>query len=344
MSLPEGRTLGDLAARLGAELVGGEAAACLSGVANPEEATSGDLVFLLEERYASRVSASLAGACVAARPVEGKATLVVASPRRAMALALALFDPTPPLVGRHPLACVDPSAEVGRDVAMGPGVVVGPGARIGAGCVLHAGVVVGAQARLGKDCLLHPHVVVRERCRLGDRVVVQPGAVIGADGYGFVTEGGKHHKIPQIGIVEVGDDVEIGSNVTIDRATLGRTEIGQGTKIDNLVHVGHNVRIGEHGLLVSQVGLSGSVTLGDRVTLAGQSGVAGHLSLGDDVVVAAKTGVTKSVPARTMVSGFPARPHREELRRQAALDQLPELIAQVKALRAELEALRGVQV
>lgn len=334
-------SLGDLALRLEATLVGASPAARVTGVANPEEATGQDLVFLVSEQYTERVAACQAGACVAAAPVSGKPTLVVPHPRLAMAQTLALFDPTPPLMGRHPDTWIDPTATLAPDVVLGPGVVVGPGASVGAGSVLHAHVVVGPAARVGAACVLHPHVVVRERCVLGDRVILHAGTVIGCDGYGFVLSGGKHHKIPQIGGVEVGDDVEIGSNAAVDRATIGVTRIGRGTKIDNLVHVGHNVHIGEHVLLVAQVGISGSVTLGDRVTMAGQSGAAGHLHVGDDAVVAAKSGVTRDVPRRTMVSGFPARPHREVMRQQAALARLPDLLAEVKALRAEVARLRG---
>ena len=313
----------------------------IRGVSNPPEAGTEDLVFLVEPKYAAAVQASQAGAVVAAAPVEGKPTLVVKSPRIAMAKALALFAPPRLASGIAPTAAVHPSARLGEGVSIGPCAVVGPDVVVGDRTVLHPGVVLEDRVQVGEDCLLYPNVVVREDCRLGSRVIVQPGAVIGSDGYGFVTLPDKTHlKMPQIGSVIVGDDVEIGANVTIDRATIGETLIGRGTKIDNLAHVGHNVQIGEHGLIVSQVGISGSVTIGDRVTLAGQVGVAGHLTIGDDSVVAGRAGVTKSLPGRTMVSGFPARPHREELRRQAMLDQLGAIVSEVKALRAELESLR----
>lgn len=334
-------SLQELAERLGGSVVG-EAGLRIAGVANPDAAGPCDLIFLVEDKYRSAALASAAGAVVARAAVPGKATVVVAEPRMAMAQVLALFAPAQPPSGVHPSAVVDSGALVGAGASLGANAVVMAGAVIGERTVLHPGVVVGSGARVGADCVLYANVVVREACRLGDRVIVQPGAVIGSDGYGFVTRRDKTHvKMPQIGIVVVQDDVEIGANVTIDRATIGETVIGQGTKIDNLVHVGHNVRIGENGLLVSQVGISGSVTIGDRVTLAGQSGVAGHLSIGSDTVVAAKAGVTKTLPPGVMVSGFPARPHREELRRQASLEVVSELAAQVKALRAEVVALRG---
>ncbi|HEY9900195.1 MAG TPA: UDP-3-O-(3-hydroxymyristoyl)glucosamine N-acyltransferase [Pantanalinema sp.] len=337
-----GLTLQELAERLGGTVDAQDASFRIAGVANPEEATPRDLVFLVEDKYLASIAACAAGAVVARSPVAGKATVVVKAPREAMARTLALFAPPQPLPHRSEFASVDPSAEIAEGVSVGPHVTVGPRARVGRMTVLHPGVVIGPDARVGEACVLYPNVVVREGCTLGDRVIVQPGAVIGSDGFGFVTMPDRTHlKMPQIGVVEVQDDVEIGANVTIDRATIGATVIGQGTKIDNLVHVGHNVRIGENGLLVSQVGISGSVTVGDRVTIAGQAGVAGHLTIGADTVVAAKAGVTKSLPPRVMVSGFPARPHREELRRQAQIERLGELAEQVKALQAAIAAVQG---
>lgn len=336
-----GWSLGELAARLGGEVVG-DPEMRIHSVANPAEAGAGDLVFLVESKYAEAVRSSRAGAVVAAVPLEGKPTLVVKAPRVAMAKALGLFAAAQPQVGIDPAAVIHPTASWGKDVSIGPCTVVGPGVVLGDRVTLHPGVVLGSKVTVGQDSLLYPNVVVREGCRLGARVIVQPGAVIGSDGYGFVTLGDKTHlKMPQIGVVIVEDDVEIGANVTIDRATIGETVIGRGTKIDNLAHVGHNVQVGEHVLIVSQVGISGSTTIGNRVTLAGQVGVAGHLSIGDDTVVAGKAGVTKSLPPKMMASGFPARPHREELRRQAMLDQVGGIIAEVRALRAEVEALRG---
>lgn len=335
-------TLQELSERLGGSVSGADASFRIAGVANPEDATGQDLVFLVEDKYLASIEACAAGAVVARAPVAGKATVVVKAPREAMARTLALFAAPQPLAGCSERASIDPSAMLGAEVSVGPNVTVGPRVRVGRGTVLHPGVVLGADARVGEGCVLYPNVVVREGCLVGDRVIVQPGAVIGSDGFGFVTLPDRTHlKMPQIGIVEVQDDVEIGANVTIDRATIGVTVIGQGTKIDNLVHVGHNVRIGENALLVSQVGISGSVTVGDRVTIAGQAGVAGHLTIGSDTVVAAKAGVTKSLPSRVMVSGFPARPHREELRRQAQVERVGELAEQVKALQAALAALQG---
>lgn len=321
----------EIARHVGGE-VAGEAGLMIAGPANPEWAGPAHLVFVVEEKYRAPVLESRAGAAIAREALPDRPTIVVSQPRVAMAKALELWATDRPESGIHPMAWVDPTAELAEGVSIAAHCAIGPGVRIGARTVLRPGVIVEEGATIGSDGWIHARVVIREGCRLGDRVIVQPGAVIGSDGYGFVPMGGKHLKVPQIGSVTVGDDVEIGANVTIDRATIGQTQIGQGTKIDNLVHLGHNVCIGEHVLLVSQVGISGSSRVGDRSTLAGQAGVVGHITIGSDSLVMAKTGVTKDVPDGGVVSGFPSRPHRDELRRLAHVEKLPQLARDLRDL------------
>lgn len=321
--------LADLAVRLDAEYRGA-ADVCVTGLQAPENAGEADLVVLLEASWLPAVLASPARAVLMAKgplPAEiaDRHVLQVAQPRAAFAELLRLFYPEPelrqaisPQAALAPDVLLEAPVEIAAFAVLETGVSLGGGSRIGA----HA--VIGAGCRIGRDCRIGPQVVLAPGTELGDRVVIHAGTIIGADGYGFYQQQGRHHKIPQVGRVRIEDDVEIGANVTIDRATLGETVIGEGSKIDNLVQIGHNVRIGKHCLLISQVGIAGSSRLGDGVTLAGQVGVAGHLNIGDGVVAAGKSGITRDIPAGQRISGFPAQNHRQELRQQAALRRLPE--------------------
>jgi UDP-3-O-[3-hydroxymyristoyl] glucosamine N-acyltransferase len=241
--------------------------------------------------------------------------------------------------GVHPHASVDPSAALDPEkVLVHAGAVVMAGATVGDGSEIGPNCVVGANAVIGRDCHLMPNATVRERCVLGDRVILQPGAVIGSDGYGYEFSNGRHVKIDQVGIVEIGDDVEIGANTTIDRARFGKTLIGEGTKIDNLVQIGHNCVIGKHCLIVSLCGISGSTRLGDYVTMAGQAGTAGHITIGDKATITGRAGVTTNLPGGVVYSGHPAKPFRDEMKVRAQVRRLPKLIERVKALEEALQA------
>ncbi|MGV3523824.1 MAG: UDP-3-O-(3-hydroxymyristoyl)glucosamine N-acyltransferase [Candidatus Sericytochromatia bacterium] len=323
-------TLGELAEALPARLEG-DPHWPVQALSAPEQASSADLVVLLEPRWRARVAASQAGALLLPEGIEAEGLplqrLWSVQPRQAFARLLELFYPEPPVQHQiHPSASIDPRAALQAPVEIGAGCVIGPDVQIGAGSRLGPHCVIEAGAQLGQQVQLQARVVIGARCLLGDRVRIQSGSVIGSDGYGYFLHDGAQRRIPQVGRVCIGDDVEIGANVTVDRGTLGDTVIGRGSKIDNLVQIGHNVRIGQHCLLVAQVGIAGSSEVGDYVTLAGQTGVAGHLVIGDHVTAAGKSGITRDIPSGQMISGFPAQPHRDELRLQAALRRVPELL------------------
>jgi UDP-3-O-[3-hydroxymyristoyl] glucosamine N-acyltransferase len=327
-------TLGELAAEVGGRVIGDEGRP-IEGIRTLEAAGPADLSFLTGTRYLAAARASRAGAVLVARETDGLGAdqLVVAKPSLALSRLLDRFHPrVPPAPGIHPTAVVAADAEVAGDAEVGPYAVIGRGARIGAGVVVGAHVVVGDGCEVGDGSVLHPHVVLYRRTRLGDRVEVHAGVVLGADGFGYATDRGVHHKIPQVGDVDVGDDVEIGALSAIDRALLGTTRVGAGTKIDNLVQVGHNVEIGPASILCGQAGVAGSARLGAGVVLAGQVGVAGHLTVGDGVQVASKSAVYDSVEPGSAVAGVPAGPIGRWRRQQALLRRLEDLFRRVRLL------------
>lgn len=333
--------LRELADELGCTLRG-DGAVEVVRVAGIEDSGPGDLTFVANPRYAKRLSTTRASAVIVSPDTETPLpSLLSANPYLAFARAVALLHPAaPPAPGVHPLASVDPTAELGEGVHVAPLAVIGPRVTIGARSVVHPHAVLYADVTVGRDCLLHSGAQVREGCRLGDRVVLQNGAVIGADGFGFARdEEGRYHKIPQRGIVVIEDDVEVGALCAIDRAALGETRVGRGTKIDNLVQVGHSVTIGEDTVLAGQVGIAGSTRVGHRVTLAGQVGVAGHLTIGDGVIATAQTGIPSSVDAGTVVSGYPAIDNRDWLKASAVFAKLPELQRRVRELERKLREL-----
>jgi UDP-3-O-[3-hydroxymyristoyl] glucosamine N-acyltransferase len=334
--------LRDVAERLGCELRG-DGNVLILRVAAIDEAGTGDLTFVANPKYASRLAETKATAVILTSDVPTSLPcLLSTNPYLTYARAVALLHPEErPEPGIHPSAEVHPSAVVGQDVHVGALVVVGPRARIGHRSVLHPLVAMAEEATLGEDCVLHSGVQVRERCRLGNRVIVQNGAVIGADGFGFAKdEDGRYHKIPQRGIVVIEDDVEIGALTAIDRAALAETRIGRGVKLDNLVQIGHSVTIGEDTVLAGQVGIAGSTRVGRRVTLAGQVGVAGHLEVGDGVIATAQTGIPASVEAGRVVSGYPAIDNRAWLKSSAVFARLPDLQKRVRELEREIEELK----
>lgn len=337
-------TLGEIAARLGAEL-NGDPAIEITGIGGVRDGGPGDLSFVSQPRYAADAAASQVSALLVTRdwnkPVPA-ALLKVDKPEVAFTQIARLFmQPFPEYpAGVHPSAVVHATARIGDGVHIGPHVVVESGAVIGAGSRLLAGVVVGQGAHVGENCLLYPHVSLREYVRIGNRCILHNGTVIGSDGFGYaVDKQGVRTKIPQIGIVVLGDDVEIGANCAVDRARFGRTKIGNGVKIDNLVQIAHNVVIGDHAVIVSQAGIAGSTIIGHHVILAGQVGVNGHISIAPGTVVAAQAGVAQDTKPGQQLWGTPARPMKEALELNAHLTRLPKLRKQVAELEARLLAL-----
>jgi UDP-3-O-[3-hydroxymyristoyl] glucosamine N-acyltransferase len=340
---PAGLTLSELAALVGGEVEGdpGTRVASVSGV---DEARADSLVRVDQERYLEAALRGPGAALLVARelPVSGKPALRVANPRLAFAICMEALAPPEPL----PPPGIHASAVLGEDVRLEEGVAIGAGAVIGRGCRLGAAAVIGPNVTLGEGvvvgphCVLFPNVVLYPGVELGARVRIQSGAVLGGDGFGYVWDGERFRKIPHRGSVRIGDDVEIGANVAIDRAATGATEIGPGTKIDNLVQLGHNVKVGPHCLIVAQVGVAGSAEIGAHVVLGGQVGVRDHIRIGDGAQVAGKAGVWNDLPGGGPYAGHPARPRFQEERTVVALLRLPELARRVKQLEREVAALK----
>lgn len=328
----------EVANRLQGRVIGDPDVA-LTGFAPADRARPGDLTFAESEAFFAKAEQSAASAIIVSSPFrsERKTLIQVPDARVAFAKALALFFPEKrPDPGVHPTAVIAASACVDPTAYIGPHCVVGERTRIGPRCVLHAGDYVGEDCRLGEDVILFPNVTLYARTEVGNRVRIHAGAVIGADGFGYVQDNGIHRKVPQIGNVIISDDVEIGANTTIDRGALGPTVIGKGTKIDNLVMIAHNVEVGEHCLLVGQVGIAGSTKLGNYVVLAGQVGIAGHLQIGHGVTVAAQSGVMHNIPDGQKWLGTPAGPDRETKRQMVALRHLPDALKRLTALEKKL--------
>ena len=328
------RTVTELAAYLGG-VVQGNGAVLISGLGSLESAGPEALTFLANPKYAAKVAETSAGAVLMAPGGEryGRTAIEVANPYLGFAKLLALFYTSPhqPLgVLQH--AIVSETATIGEGASIYPGACIGNNVVVGQRTIIYSGAVIYNNVIIGDDCIIHANAVVRDRCRIGNRCVLQPGAVIGSDGFGYAPDGSSYYPIPQIGIVVLDDDVEIGANSCIDRAAIEVTRIMRGTKLDNLVQIAHNCQIGEDCMIVSQVGISGSAKIGNHVTLAGQVGVAGHLTIGDNVLVGAQSGVPSSLPANAAYSGTPTMPHKDWLRSAMVVPRLPELKKTVSSL------------
>ncbi len=334
-------TLRDLAERVGGTVVGDGALEILR-ITAIEEAGPDALTFATDERYfaaalQSKAAAVLVDASIPHASVD-KPLLVVENARHALAQLLESMRPGRPLGPFvHPTAAIEPDAEVAGDAYVAAHAYVGRRARIGAGSVIGMGAYVGDDVSIGETAWLHPHATVMDRCRIGNRVVLHAGCIIGSEGFGWAFIEGRLERIPQVGNVVLDDDVEIGANTCVDRAQTGSTHIGTGTKIDNLVQIGHNCRIGKHCAMASLTGLAGSTVVGDYVKIAGQVGTRGHMTIGSRSTVAGQSGVWGDVPEGATVSGNPAREHREELRREVMIRRLPKLVARVDALERALE-------
>jgi UDP-3-O-[3-hydroxymyristoyl] glucosamine N-acyltransferase len=331
--------LTELAEKVGGELAG-RGDIDIRGAAGIGEARDGDITFVTDEKRLKDLNGCHASAVIVPRGVPKLPipSIAVKNPRYAFAQMLRIFHDRPYAPGG-----ISDRAVIGKDVVLGAGptihpcAVVSDGAKIGSRVTLYPGVFVGTGSCIGDDTVIYPNVSIREGVIIGNRVIIHSCTVIGSDGFGFVTDGGRHHKIPQVGGVVIEDDVEIGANCSIDRAMLGVTRIKQGTKMDNMVHVAHNVTIGEHCLLAAQAGIAGSCTLGNYVVLGGQTGIADHTTIGDRVMVGGGSGVTRNMEAGQVVAGFPAIPLREWLKAQAVFPKLPELKKLVAQLVRRIE-------
>lgn len=332
-----------------AQLVGGvvqgDSSIEIHGVNGLLEAGPGELTFARGPRYFSQLLASKASVALVPFPAPADApmtTICVEQPDVAFLIVLQQFasEITHPVDGIHPTACISPGANLGAGVAVGAYACIEAGAEIGDRVILYPGVYVGARCRIGADTVVYPHVVLREDSEVGARCILHAGSCIGSDGFGFAEFGGRWCKIPQTGRVILGDDVEVGSNTTIDRATFGITRVGSGTKIDNLVQIGHNVQLGDHCAIAGKAGMAGSARIGSRVRIGADAGIAGHITIGDGATIGARAGVTRSVEANKTVSGFPAIDHAQQRRVMVAQQKAPEMLRRLSELERQIRELK----
>ncbi len=333
--------LEEIASRIGGD-VEGDGEADIKGIAGIKEAQEGDVAFLLNrgfEKYlpGSRATAVIAGPGADRTLLTGRNYVIVENPALAYVDVAGLFEPALEFAkGVSGSSCVSAGAVISPEAAIFPYVYVETGAVIGRNAVVHPFCFIGRDVRIGEDTVIYPNVSIYDRTIIGKRVIIHAGVVLGADGFAYIWDGQRHRKIPQLGVLEIEDDVEIGANTCVDRASMDKTVIRQGTKIDNLVQIGHNVAIGEHSIIVSQVGIAGSVTVGKNVILGGKTGVRDHVVIGDNVRAAGGTGITKDVKEHAVISGTPHMPHRDWLRLQGYLKKLPELFERIRKIEETL--------
>lgn len=341
-------TLAEIVQKTGGRLEG-NGDTVIHSMAGLEDAKPGDVSFLANPRYSACVATTKASAVIVNDNWNGVAPCSLVRVKNADAafslVASVLCPPSViPAAGIHSTAVIAPDAKIGTDVSIGPYCVIEGSSQIGDRSILFAGCYIGQGTVVGNDCRLYPRVSTREYTKIGDRVIIHNGAVIGSDGFGYSKEGRAWKKIPQVGIVEIGNDVEIGANTTIDRARFGKTVISNGVKIDNLVQIAHNVKVGENTAMAAQVGISGSTVIGSNVQLGGQAGCTGHVSIGDNSIVGGQAGITKDIRPNVFVSGYPAMEHQKAIKLQAHVNRLPELkkkIEQMEKRLAEIEAKEG---
>jgi len=338
------KTLREIAQLIDGEVVG-NGNTVITGVCGIKEAQAGDITFLANPKYLPFIDKTLASAIITSREVKNASKPIIRTEDPSLAFAR-IVSSLMPSEARHPRG-IHQSVILGKNVSLGPNtaigayVVIGDDTEIGDNTIIYPGCFIGHNTKIGNDTLIYSNVSIRENVTIGSKVIIHSGTVIGSDGFGFATIKGEHHKIPQLGTVVIENDVEIGSNVSIDRARFDKTLIGRGTKIDNLVHIAHNVIVGENSLIIAQAGISGSTIIGRGATLAGQAGLVGHITVGDGAIIAAQAGVTKSVPANTTVSGYPAREHSKALKVDACVQNLPKLYETIKELKKKVEELEA---
>lgn len=331
-----------------ADLVGGklegDPSVRVTGVAGIRDAQPGHVSFLEHPRYVDALKCTQASVLLLSSEIEappGKVVIRVAHPSQAFGKLVESISPKPITFpkGIHPKAHVSPSSKVNPTASIGPFAVIEDGAEVGANTVIGAGCYIGHEAKIGDNCFFYSNITIRERCTVGNRVIIHPGAVVGSDGFGYDLVGGKYKKIPQVGIVQIDDDVELGANTTIDRGRFGKTWIKSGVKIDNLVQVAHNVIINENTAIAAQAGISGSTIIGKNVRIAGQVGIVGHIHVGDGSILGAQSGVNHDVPEGQFMFGYPAQEHKEAMKTHANIRRLPYLVAKVRKLEEQLKDL-----